>query len=35
MTLTNNDVKIIIEMVVRVDRQHDIAAWFEENLRRS
>lgn len=34
MTLTINDAKIIIGMVARGDKQHDIAAWFGENQAR-
>jgi len=31
MTLTTNDAKIVIGMVNRGDKHHDIAAWFGEN----
>lgn len=34
MPLTTNDAKIIIGMVARGDKQHDIAAWFGENQAR-
>lgn len=34
MALTINDAKLIIGMVARGDKQHDIAAWFGENQAR-
>jgi hypothetical protein len=34
MALTNNDVQIIMGMIARGDKQHDIAAWFGENQAR-
>ncbi|MGL6210570.1 MAG: hypothetical protein ACRC14_12155 [Paracoccaceae bacterium] len=34
MALTNKDASIIIGMIARGDKQHDIAAWFGENQAR-
>jgi len=34
MALTQNDAKIILGMVARGDKRHDIAAWFGENQAR-
>jgi len=34
MALTLNDARVIIGMVARGDKQHDIAAWFGENQAR-
>lgn len=34
MALTVNDAKLIIGMIKRGDKQHDIAAWFGENQAR-
>lgn len=34
MALTNHDVRIIMGMIARGDKQHDIAAWFGENQAR-
>lgn len=34
MALTNRDVQIIMGMIARGDKQHDIAAWFGENQAR-
>lgn len=34
MSLTNNDVKIVLGMAARNDKHHDIAAWFGENQAR-
>ena len=34
MALTNNEAKIILGMILRGDKQHDIAAWFGENQAR-
>ena len=34
MALTNNDAKLVLGMVVRGDKEHDIAAWFGENQAR-
>lgn len=34
MALTNRDAQIVIGMISRGDKQHDIAAWFGENQAR-
>lgn len=34
MTLMNKDASIILGMVARGDKRHDIAAWFGENQAR-
>ena len=34
MTLTNRDAAIVLGMVARGDKRHDIAAWFGENQAR-
>ncbi|WP_170063425.1 hypothetical protein [Albidovulum inexpectatum] len=34
MALTNNDARIVMGMILRGDKQHDIAAWFGENQAR-
>lgn len=34
MTLSNNDASIVLGMVSRGDKRHDIAAWFGENQAR-
>lgn len=34
MTLTNKDAQIVLGMVARGDKRHDIAAWFGENQAR-
>lgn len=31
MALTNNDARIVLGMLARGDKNHDIAAWFGEN----
>ena len=31
MALTNNDAKIVLGMLARGDKNHDIASWFGEN----
>jgi hypothetical protein len=34
MSLTNRDAQIVLGMIARGDKQHDIAAWFGENQAR-
>lgn len=34
MSLTNKDASIVLGMIARKDKQHDIAAWFGENQAR-
>ncbi len=34
MALTNKDAQIVVGMISRGDKQHDIAAWFGENQAR-
>ncbi len=34
MALTNNDASIVLGMIARHDKEHDIAAWFGENQAR-
>jgi hypothetical protein len=34
VALTNNDARIVLGMVARGDKEHDIAAWFGENQAR-
>lgn len=34
MALTNKDASIVLGMIARKDKQHDIAAWFGENQAR-
>lgn len=34
MSLTNKDASIVLGMISRGDKQHDIAAWFGENQAR-
>lgn len=34
MALTNNEASIVLGMVARGDKEHDIAAWFGENQAR-
>ena len=34
MSITNNDARIVLGMILRGDKQHDIAAWFGENQAR-
>lgn len=34
MTMSTNDAKIAIGMLLRGDKQHDVAAWFGENQAR-
>lgn len=34
MTLTNRDASVILAMIARGDKHHDVAAWFGENQAR-
>ena len=35
MSLTNREAQIVLGMIARGDKQHDIAAWFGENQARN